>query len=212
MPQKITQEWRFTLGNDWETTYRSLLGTIGNLTLVTQSWNSTLSNGPWEDKRDKLARHGLVLNSTYFQRELRQWAREEILNRAHWIIDNILRIWSAFGEPAIKQSYAGKTPATITILGEIHDVKSWREVLYRAMDFAQEMSTDFERFAEALQSPNLSIEEITPRSDQLQNGWWLYYSLTANSVVNLITRAFDLLGLTSDDWEIELKEDRIENG
>ena len=68
MPQTLTSGWKRMLGEDWEETYRDFIDTIGNLTLVTQNWNSNLSNGEWSGKNHKLAQHALRINQDYFTR------------------------------------------------------------------------------------------------------------------------------------------------
>ena len=65
MPQTLTPTWKHDLGESWEQDYE-LLHTLGNLTLVTQDWNSMLSNDSYAVKRQKLAGHGLSLNQIYF--------------------------------------------------------------------------------------------------------------------------------------------------
>ena len=55
-----------------------LIHTIGNLTLVTQKLNSTLSNASWETKRDALLKHSVMnMNS-------------ELMNESCWDEDSIL--------------------------------------------------------------------------------------------------------------------------
>lgn len=69
MPQTLDASWKKMLGSDGDRVYRECLHTLGNLTLVTQEWNSTLSNAPFAAKKERLARHALKINSTYFVAE-----------------------------------------------------------------------------------------------------------------------------------------------
>jgi hypothetical protein len=50
MPQTPSDEWKKSLGDDYETVYQNYLNTLGNLTLVTSEWNSSLSNRAFEEK------------------------------------------------------------------------------------------------------------------------------------------------------------------
>ena len=65
MPQTPTEAWKRHLGENWQQDY-GLLHTLGNLTVVTQDWNSHLSNSGYDVKRQILAEHGLLLNKVYF--------------------------------------------------------------------------------------------------------------------------------------------------
>jgi hypothetical protein len=51
LPQKLTDAWKASLGEGFERTFQDYLHTLGNLTLVTQGWNSSLSNSPFSVKR-----------------------------------------------------------------------------------------------------------------------------------------------------------------
>jgi hypothetical protein len=63
MPQILSNEWKKSLGDDFEMVYQTYLNTLGNLTLATSEWNSSLSNRPFEEKKPKLASHALKINS-----------------------------------------------------------------------------------------------------------------------------------------------------
>jgi len=68
--------------------------TIGNLTLVTQPLNSPLSNAPWEQKRETLARHSvLFLNKDLTQNAPSVWDESEIIKRGERLFDAAVRIW-----------------------------------------------------------------------------------------------------------------------
>lgn len=205
MPQKLTSDWKMTLGSDWEITYRDLLNTIGNLTLVTQSWNSTASNKSWEIKRQKLAEHALLLNQYHFADPTMSWTGDVIRQRATWVTERILDLWPALGESPVQVNYKGRTPTFLVILGDQKPVNSWRDVARELMESVIELVDDFDRFAYDLQTTNLSRDQ-KPRMEELSNGWWLYLSLSANSVMGLCNRVFEQLGLSDDDWDVVLKE------
>ncbi|HWX17727.1 MAG TPA: DUF262 domain-containing protein [Chthoniobacterales bacterium] len=92
MPQKLSPEWQNALGPLWQQVQAEFLNTFGNLTLVTGEWNSSLSNSPFPIKLDKFLRHALVLNSKYFVSGM-EWGRDEILERAEFLTEQILVIW-----------------------------------------------------------------------------------------------------------------------
>ena len=66
--------------------------TIGNLTLVNQKLNSSLSNGPWQTKREGLMQHSvLTLNSELRNRP--HWDEEAILGRSQRMAKLIAECW-----------------------------------------------------------------------------------------------------------------------
>ena len=89
MPQKLTENWKEKLGENWESTYNKYIHTIGNLTVVTNSKNSRSSNLPISEKY-KLLDLKLTLNQTI---NPKNWNEELIVNRAKILLENALKIW-----------------------------------------------------------------------------------------------------------------------
>jgi len=205
MPQKLTTDWRQTLGQDSDTTYRDLLHTIGNLTLVTQNWNTALSNDRWPKKRKMLAEHALRMNQAYFADITGDWDRNAIEQRAQWLTNMALQIWPTLGEIPVGVGYKGSTPEALVILSEYYDVGSWRDVARQAIHFALREADNFEDFATNLQSTYVSVEHRA-RAEQLPNGWWVYLNLSADSVMTLCKSIFETLGLSDEDWDVKLQD------
>lgn len=70
---------------------QQLINTFGNLTLVTIPLNSSLSNGPWENKREQLANSLLALNRDISKKE--NWDEGTIVKRASTLAEHINKIW-----------------------------------------------------------------------------------------------------------------------
>jgi hypothetical protein len=66
--------------------------TIGNLTLIAQSLNSEISNGPWSKKRPAIRKQGLLALNRYFQ-DLPDWDEATIRSRGESLFDVALKIW-----------------------------------------------------------------------------------------------------------------------
>lgn len=74
-----------------------LLHTIGNLTLITQPMNSSLSCGPFQNKRPAITQSLLTLNA-YFQQDkflapAAIWAEETLVERGRFLFAVAKRIW-----------------------------------------------------------------------------------------------------------------------
>ncbi len=69
-----------------------MLHTFGNLTLLTQALNSTVSNGPYEAKRAAIAEQSALRLNTYFQKRP-TWAEAEIEERGRTLFEVAQRVW-----------------------------------------------------------------------------------------------------------------------
>ena len=113
LPQTLSQEWRehlASLGQDPDEVHQSLVHTLGNLTLT--AFNGTLSNNPFERKRQIYSGSHLELNRALAGHDA--WGREEILARADELADRAIEIWpgplpGVAGRPAALTG-AGSTP------------------------------------------------------------------------------------------------------
>ena len=88
-------EWPLPDGVDADVTiyHRNILiHTIGNLTLVTQKLNSSMSNAAWEHKRQGLQEHSvLLLNSELIAQPV--WDEEAIRSRSRRLAKLITEVW-----------------------------------------------------------------------------------------------------------------------
>jgi uncharacterized protein with ParB-like and HNH nuclease domain len=93
MPQKLTPAWRDSLGSDYEIIKEKYLHTLGNITLT--GYNSKLSNKSFIEKRDMekgFKQSRLFLNKALHN--LEYWNESEIINRANYLKDRALKIWT----------------------------------------------------------------------------------------------------------------------
>jgi hypothetical protein len=70
----------------------NLLHTVGNLTLLTESLNPLVSNGPFFQKKKEILRHS-ALNLNRFVIEEEQWNEERIIARGQHLFQVVRRIW-----------------------------------------------------------------------------------------------------------------------
>jgi len=80
---------------DQMTTRRRLIHTVGNLTLLTQSLNSTVSNGPFVAKRPEIAKQSRLVMNAYFQDYATNptWDERDIRRRGEILADLALKVW-----------------------------------------------------------------------------------------------------------------------
>ncbi len=66
---------------------------LGNLTLTTDRLNSSLSNGPWDEKRGTLRNHSTLLLNRDLLNIPGDWNEEAIEERGNRLVDKVLDIW-----------------------------------------------------------------------------------------------------------------------
>lgn len=72
----------------------SMLHTLGNLTLVTQPFNSDLSNGPYSEKRAQLdAENNTLLTLNAYFRHVDIWDEAAIETRGRKLAEDALKVW-----------------------------------------------------------------------------------------------------------------------
>ncbi len=98
MPQGWERHWQLPDPHDKNPELierrKAAVGELGNLTLVTQKLNSSISNGPWSEKRQALDSHSsLFLNKTLLDDAPDVWDEVAIRNRSHRLAQQIIKIW-----------------------------------------------------------------------------------------------------------------------
>ena len=89
MPQDLTAEWREELGESAEEIHRTLLHTLGNLTLT--GYNPELSNHPYAKKREYLTNSHLDMNLEIACST--SWGGQEILDRGQQLAGLAMKLW-----------------------------------------------------------------------------------------------------------------------
>lgn len=72
----------------------SLVDTFGNLTLLTQQLNSSISNGPFELKRPEICKQSALALNRYFQ-DVAEWSPTSIQARGKQLFDIAASVWPA---------------------------------------------------------------------------------------------------------------------
>jgi alkylated DNA nucleotide flippase Atl1 len=93
LPQKWTDHWGVD-GSEAEEARAEHVHRLGNLTLLTKSLNSKVSNGPWASKREALQKHDtLLLNSRLLSTYQDDWEEGSIDARTDAMTDVLLATW-----------------------------------------------------------------------------------------------------------------------
>ena len=97
MPQDWRKHWSEGVAPEQEAERDRLIQTLGNLTLITQSLNSQVSNGPWLGDKGKRAglnaNTSLLITRAIVEGSPESWTEADIQKRTEALISSILEIW-----------------------------------------------------------------------------------------------------------------------
>ncbi len=113
MPQTLNDLWKNDLGEHYEYAHEMWLDNIGNLTLT--KYNSELSNRRFTQKKDLFKDSKIGLNNYFADFEVNNWTVNEIKQRAEWLAEKAMSIWSYFGENNIPQSISMESNESYTL-------------------------------------------------------------------------------------------------
>ena len=197
MPQTMSPEWKNHIGASWAEVYE-YLNFIGNLTIITQEWNATLSNSSFFKKRDMLVRHALLINKEYFSQEIERWDKDAIHTRTKYLTKLILEVWPALGESSLLVGVIRTKPTSLTILGETFDVKTWRDVAFHMAETAYELTDDPDALAREF-NLHFSRQNKWRSSRKMSNGWWLNVHASAQNIISFCHKLASYVGF-ADEW------------
>ena len=100
MPQEWKENWPLELINpddkqeelDATETRNSVIQTLGNLTLINGSLNSSISNGSWQVKRPELLKFSR-LNLTRYFHDVASWDEAAIKRRSEFLFERACSLW-----------------------------------------------------------------------------------------------------------------------
>jgi uncharacterized protein with ParB-like and HNH nuclease domain len=206
MPQTLSERWQNHLGIDWEETHDLFLHTIGNLTLT--AYNSELYNDDFIIKKSIYNEGHLELNKYFASKPA--WNKKEIEERADTLAKQALLIWSYFGQensyPTELHEVTGTIPVSVTILGQVFSLGSWRDVLEQTLNTVADLEPEkFEiiahNFPRYLGKDKSKFRAIR----QLENGYFIEVNLSAQSIQKLCYQSMETIELTSDDWFVTIR-------
>ena len=118
MPQKWRQHWFVDLSDEEQATRDWRIQQHGNLTIVTQSLNTRVSNGPWEQKREHFLRSDdvLITKDAIALAGEGGWDERAIERRTEQLIDRILELWP------VPEGHIGRVetkPATTSVTVDV---------------------------------------------------------------------------------------------
>jgi uncharacterized protein with ParB-like and HNH nuclease domain len=215
MPQTLNPAWRESLGSDYEAIHEKYLHTLGNITLT--GYNSKSSNKPFYYKRDEVFKKSrLFLNKSLHN--LESWNEKDIINRANYLKDRALKIWSFtnsnyqseednFKTFKLKDddvSFAGEKIVSFKFMeNKEENIKSWRDfyrkitlILYDLypVKFKQIIIQNDYIFTSSVDSQNHKIDDFN-----------IYLNLSSEVFLSRLRIMFTGVDLGLDDLSFTIK-------
>ncbi|WP_277210580.1 GmrSD restriction endonuclease domain-containing protein [Isoptericola croceus] len=180
LPQKWQTHWAVD-GLEAEIARSEHVHRLGNLTLLTESLNSTVSNGPWagaKGKQARIAEHDVFLINRPF-RDGEMWDEDAIDARTETMVDALLATWPVpeghvgkIDDPATKSQawveIKHLVAAGLLQPGIVLRPKGGGETIARITDQAL-----IEIDAKTFDSPSAAARHV--RNGQQTNGWWYWH-------------------------------------
>lgn len=206
MPQNLSDWWKSYYGDKWNLHQELYVHTIGNLTLT--AYNSELSNSDFYIKKKAYANSHIGLNN-YFE-SIENWNPEDIDNRAKNLAKKMVEIWPYFGSGDFVETeindVTGKTPKSLFIFNQRIPVNSWRDVLVNTLDIIADLEPEKYDIIIKEYYVFLGIGKKTLRSPRkLKNGTSINADHSAKRIQGFCFNILDILDLSSEDLEIQLK-------
>jgi len=212
MPQKLTPIWRESLGSNYEAIHEKYLHTLGNITLT--GYNSNLSNKSFIEKRDMekgFRQSRLFLNKALHN--LEYWNEKEIINRANYLKDRALKIWTfpnstyQSKEDNLKIftlndddiSFAGEKILSYQFMEDKDKtIHSWKDFYKIISSILYEL--DPVKFKQIIIDHNYDYEGFAKGRDSYQiNEFYIYTNLSAEAILSRLRVLIEKIGLSLND-------------
>jgi hypothetical protein len=176
------------------------------------AYNGELSNNDFLVKQTHLQNSHLELNKYFHDKN--SWLREDIEERAEYLAEIALQIWSYFGDELAvspqSSNLTGSSPKLLKIFGQEYSVKTWRDVLEITLNAIIDVEPD--RFKDIMQQFPRFVgwdEKDFRGTRKLQNGAFVEVNLSAKDINTFCLKAIETAELSVEEWRIETAETQL---
>ncbi len=219
MPQNLTEEWKRSLGDNWDDVANKYMHTLANLTLT--GYNSEYSNKPFLEKRDGVNGIG-GYRTSHFRlsetlKDLDRWTEKEIIERQVWMTDRFLRIFpqitstiSATSDETVSladcdESLTGRGLAGYRLNGEFTQCSTWQEMLVSVCTTMLKLHPDIVKSECAKDGAYLRSDNNSLRPCKLAENCYVDTNNSTLQKVKFLQNLFNLCGMDDENLELSLK-------
>jgi len=225
MPQTLQNEWKESLGEDYESIHDKWVHRLANLTLT--AYNSKYSNSPFLKKRDNpdgFAYSGIRMNQLIAKYD--KWTLEELADRNEKLIDKAISIWPMAEtkyEPIVKildsitladdYDLKGRKLARFSFKGAEESIKSWIDMYVKVIaSLYAENPMLLLQLAEDQSGVDLSNFVSNTEKDpykfiKLDSDLYLFSHTNTETKISLLRRFFNLFGVEEEELVFYLREE-----
>lgn len=230
MPQKLTNEWKKSLGDDYERIHAIWLHRLANLTLT--AYNSKYSNKTFKEKRDMkngFIQSGLRINQWIGMKD--KWTEVEIEERDSLLQNKAMDIWpiiSSSYEPPEKQLdtiiledeviLTGRSISGYSLLGVEQEVNSWTDMYCQVLAQLHAKDKSILTKLAVNQDPDvdLSLHFSTNSSSlkslrKIDNDIYVWTGTDTQYKVNVLKKIITMFDVEPSELVFYMKGNRLEN-
>lgn len=210
----IPQEWRTAWqGDEHDETGMArdvLVHVLGNLTLVTQSLNSKISNSAWAVKKAAFMEHAtLLLTADIVNSQSTIWDAKKVHDRTELMAEAVLSIWPVPSNNLGLQELGSNLESTrVTVADLVHSgfLRAGQPIYARVQAHygrVAYISEDGGIYVDGIrdETPSGAAKKVT--KSQSEAGWWFWLTdLNSGECLSDLRKAYlDSLSLESDEDE-----------
>lgn len=210
--KKVATHWPLREGNT-EAGRERIIHTLGNLTLLTGSLNSKVSNGPWAGttgKRQALRAHDvLLLNRDIDDQANEQWSDEAVRARTQKLAQSVIDVWPVPPGHRVKHPGTLRKVLRVELLDLIANgaLEPGTPLVPRGKKYSQKIATllqdgRVEVNGIAYSTPSDAATKIRGRQT---SGWWFFFIDPASrrSLRDVRTDYVSAMALDAEDEETD---------
>ena len=221
MPQKLTKDWKESLGDNWQEIHKKYLHTLGNLSLTAK--NQQLSNQSWEDKQ-AIDYQESKLKLNFKLDRATQWKEEEIVKRGKRLAQEALQIWSypetkyeknqpdeQLFDLSSEDSFSGSKPAYLYIENEdAIKLKTWKDLLVYVCRYLYDFSpTEFKHLQNSPEFRwNFDIEKPLRRATEFAENNYVEGNISANGTITFLGKLCERMNYPPEKISFSVKNQK----
>jgi len=184
LPQEWQASWPGAEGDVRALERDRCVHVLGNLTLVTQSLNSKVSNGPWDGakgKREELRKYSVIkLNQELVELGDPDWTESIIRKRSERLVEHMIEIWPVpeghvgQSDHSIARPNYRITVADVVAAGMLEPGQELTPRFVQYENARGSISSDGRIFVEGqgYETPSAAAKAVTKSG--AENGWWFW--------------------------------------
>lgn len=170
LPKKITEDWKYDLGINWEGVHEQYLNTIGNLTLLERKYNRSVSNKSFIEKISS-KNMGYTSSDITITRRITNWStwnEKSIKERSNELTEKIIEIWP-YPDINVINDKTSKIPETYPL--EYYNLGKYQELFEKVSqeikNINQEIIQKNNKYYISFQVNSRNIVIVYPNEDYL---------------------------------------------